>query len=256
MISKSSARRVQSVQTGFQLISTLQNRDGATLNELAEELGLAKSTVHNYLNTLESMGYVVKHGDTYRIGLRFLTHGMAAKNGLGITDAMNGALQEITESISQSTWWITEEFGRGIFVEKAIPDSSQRIYGRVGKRSYLHTHGPGKAILARLPESEVERITEHHGLPVHTVETTTDPEILREELDEIRKQGYAFTDGEAALGVQSIGVAFEDPWERLHAVGVFGYSHDFDGEHLDPDIPSLLRTKIDDVLSDLQAGGA
>ncbi|WP_276260557.1 IclR family transcriptional regulator [Haloglomus litoreum] len=253
MLSTSSSRHVKSVRTGFRIVEVLQNQDGAEITELAEHLDLAKSTVHNYLSTLESMGYVRNQNGTYRIGLRFLTHGMAARSTLGIREEVRAALSDVAEEISQAAWWIAEEQGRGIFVERAVPEGTQAVYGRIGKRSYLHTHGPGKAILAHLPEEYVRRIIDHHGLPVYTNRTITDSERLLEQLAEIRDRGYAFTDGETALGVQSIGVAFEDEQGCSHALGVFGYSHDFGGESLDEDIPMLLADRVEELSRTLTA---
>jgi len=246
MIPNSSTRQVQSVRTAFRIIGILQDMDGVTMNELASELDLAKSTVHNYRGTLQSLGYAGERNGTYRLGLRFLTHGMAAKSGLGLRDAVTYVLPQVSRELSQSMWWVVEELGRGIFVEKATPESSQPTYGRVGKRSYLHTHAPGKAILATLSEEYVQELVEYHGLPVYTKETITDPETLYDELAEIRQQGYAVSDGEAALGIRSVGVAFEGPYGYTHGLGIFGYSHDFSVSS-DQDIPDILRTAVEDI---------
>jgi DNA-binding IclR family transcriptional regulator len=256
MFSAPSSRHVKSVRTGFRIVHVLQDHDGATLNDLAEQLDLAKSTVHNYLSTLESMGYVVNQDGTYRLGLRFLTHGMAAKSGLQTRDAVDVALETIADEISQAVWWIAEEFGRGIFVENAVPADCRRIYGRTGKRSYLHTHAPGQAILAALPPEDREDVLEYHGLPVHTTRTIDDRTTLRDRLEEIREQGYAFSDGEAVLGVESVGVAFEAPGGRWNALGVFGYAHDLGDERLDEDVSSLLQSAAADLEATLQGTGA
>jgi DNA-binding IclR family transcriptional regulator len=246
MIPNSSTRQVQSVRTAFRIVGILQDMDGVTMNELASQLDLAKSTVHNYLGTLQSLGYAVERDGTYRLGLRFLTHGMAAKSGLGLHDAVSHVLPQVSRDLSQTMWWVVEELGRGIFVENAVPESGQSTYGRVGKRSYLHTHAPGKAMLAHLPEEYVRQIVDYHGLPVHTKETITDTETLMAELDEIREQGYAVSDGEAALGIRSVGVAFEGPYGYTHGFGVFGYSHDF-GVSSDRGIPDVLQNAVDDI---------
>ncbi len=243
MVTESPTREVQSVGRAFQVVTTIQEHDGATLHELATHLGIAKSTVHNYLGTLESLGYVVERDGSYRLGLRFLTHGMAARKGVPAREAVVHTLPEVAEEVSRPAWWLVEEFGRGLFVEKAIPDGAGETYGRVGKRSYLHTHAPGKAILARLPEAYVDRVFERHGLPALTSKTTTDPAALRAELETIREQGFAVGEGEAALGVQSVGVAFEVR-ETVHALGVFGYSHDFSRNTLEQDVPSVLREAL------------
>jgi DNA-binding IclR family transcriptional regulator len=255
MIPNSSTRQVQSVRTAFRIIALLQDMDGVTMNELASQLDLAKSTVHNYLGTLQSLGYAVERDGTYRLGLRFLTHGMAARSGLGLRDAVEYILPQVSRDLSQSMWWVVEELGRGIFVEKATPDSSQPTYGRVGKRSYLHTHAPGKAILAQLPREYVEEIVAYHGLPVYTKETTTDPDALQAELADIRDQGYAVSDGEAALGIRSVGVAFEGPYGYTHGLGIFGYSHDFSAS-TDQDIPGVLERAVDDIKQSVLEGPA
>lgn len=255
MFSSSSSRHVKSVQTGFQIVEIIQKQDGASISELTDQLDVSKSTVHNYLSTLESLGYVVNHDESYRIGLRFLTHGMAARNSLEISGVMETALPEVADEISQAAWWISEEIGRGIFVDRSVPEDGQIIFGRVGKRSYLHTHGPGKAILAQHADGYVQNLIDHHGLPEYTSQTVTDEEELFEELSRIRDQGYAYTNGEAALGVQSIGVAFQDDHGQSHAIGVFGYSHDFGGESLDSDIPAFLETVVSDITRSISEGG-
>lgn len=253
MISETPSREVQSVRTAFRIVAAIQERDGATLKGLAEGLDLAKSTLHNYLRTLQSMGYVVERDGAYHLGLRFLTNGMAARNSIDGRDTVTHALSAVASELSQPAWWIVEEFGRGIFVAKAVPDGTEEIYGRVGKRSYLHTHAPGKAILARMTDQYREEVIEYHGLPVHTTKTTTDRKALGDELDRTREQGYAVSDGGAALGVQSVGVGFDGPAGGPQAVGVFGYSHEFSRNTLERDIPSLLQDAVDEI--DASLGG-
>jgi len=255
MIANPSSRQVQSVRTSFRIIQLIQEFGGTSLNEIADQLDLAKSTAYNYLGTLEAMGYVVKQDETYRLGLRFLTHGMAAKNSIHVSEIVQQSLSTLAREISQPAWWIVEEFGRGIFLEKAGSDDGAESYGTVGKRSYLHTHAPGKAILARLPRDEVREIVDYHGLPMYTTETTTDEATLMRELETIRNQGFAVSVGEAALAVRSVGVAFEDSHGRHHGIGVFGYTHDFGGENRDDDIPSRLTEVVEDITTALDEGG-
>lgn len=246
MIRESSTRQVKSVRTAFDIVGVLQNYDGVGLDELHQRVDLAKSTVHNYLATLESMGYVVERDGAYYLGLRFLTHGMAAKSRLEVRDAAAAALSALSASVGHPAWLITAEHGRGLFVERAVPDGDAAVYGRIGKRSYLHTHAPGKAILAALPEASAERILEYHGLPSHTERTITDRAALETELSEIRERGYATGDGEAALGVRSAGVAFESPDGRYHAVGVFAYSHEL-GVPPDSGVVEALNSAVSEI---------
>jgi DNA-binding IclR family transcriptional regulator len=255
MIQKSSTREVKSVRTGFRIINILQNYDGAGLDELEQQLDLAKSTVHNYLATLESMGYVAERDGTYHLGLRFLTHGMAAKSRLRVRDAIAEPLSALSEAVDQPVWWITEEHGRGLFIESAVPEGKTTIYGRVGKRSYLHTHAPGKALLATLSEAYVDDIAEYHGLSGHTNPTITEIDALKEELDRIRDRGYAIGDGESALGIRSVGIGFEGPTHDHHGIGIFGYSHDFSTPP-DREMTAALDRAVAEIQDTGDTGGA
>lgn len=245
MITGSSSRRVQSVETAFEIIAILQSHDGSTNDELASRLSLAKSTVHNYLGTLQEMGYVVEQDGVYQPGLRFLTHGMAAKSRLRVEELVTDVLSEVREETTHPAWWIVEELGRGIFVDYA-PCSHGQTYGRVGKRSYLHTHAPGKAILASLSDEEFTRVIEHHGLPSFTRETVTDVDELIDELEAIGERGYAVSEGEASLGIRSVGVSFDGPQGSHHGIGVFGYSQDFSGSP-EMDIAATLQDAATEI---------
>lgn len=251
MISEPSSRKVQSVTTAFDVISLVQNYDGVTIAELARELDLARSTIHNYLGTLQSMGYVIERDGTYRLGLRFLTHGMAARNRFSVGDIFGSNLTKLATELEHPVWWLVEEYGRGFFVESAIPDDQHPVYGRIGKRSYLHTHAPGKAILALASEEYLDSVIDKYGLEPLSRETTTDRTTLNDELATIREQGYAMSEDEPALGIRSFGVAFHGPDGYRHALGVFGHSHSFSGE-LAGRVPMLLQEATRDILATLE----
>lgn len=255
MLANSPARQVKSVRTSIELINRLQALGGATPAQLTEELDLSKSSVHNHLATLEMEGYVVNDDGIYRLGLRFLTHGAAAKSMAGIEGPIGTTLDAVADELSQPTWWVTEEAGRGYFIESAIPEGSNNVYGSVGKRSYLHTHALGKAVLAMAPDEYVRQVADHHGLPEQTRRTTTDVETLLSELGTVRDRGYAISEGEAVLGVLSVGVGFHDAGDRRHAIGAFGHVQNFAGNRA-ANIGERLVDIVRDLERELQDGGA
>ncbi|MEF8913758.1 IclR family transcriptional regulator [Natronomonas sp.] len=255
MLANTPSRQVKSVRTSIELINRLQALGGATPAQLTEELDLSKSSVHNHLATLEMEGYVVNDDGIYRLGLRFLTHGAAAKSMAGIEGPIGRTLDAVADELSQPTWWVTEEAGRGYFIESAVSEDRSNVYGSVGKRSYLHTHALGKAILAMASDEYVQQVVDHHGLPEQTRQTTTDIETLRAELETIRDRGYAVSEGEAVLGVLSVGAGFHDAGGRQHAIGVFGHARNFAGNRA-ANIGERLADIVRDLERDLQDGGA
>ncbi len=241
MLTDPPSRQVKSVRNAFCLVNLIQSLGNATPSELIARSDLSKSSVHHYLSTLESMGYVIKEGAGYRLGTRFLTHGIAAKKSMGVQRAVIQTLETVSQEVSSPTWWVAEEFGRGMFLDVSISANQNPIYGSIGKRSYLHTHGLGKAILASLSREYVERIIEYHGLPERTIRTTTDEDALFRDLDEIHNKGYAVSDGETALGIRSVGASFRDRDDRVHAIGIFDDTREITGSHV-VDIGQMLMT--------------
>jgi DNA-binding IclR family transcriptional regulator len=254
MLANTPSRQVKSARTAFELIYRLQALGGATPAQLTEELNLSKSSVHNYLATLEMEGYVVNDGGTYRLGLRFLTHGVAAKNIVSIEGCIGSTVEAVATELSQPAWWVTEESGRGYFIESAIPVDENSVYGSVGKRSYLHTHALGKAALSLAEDEYVERVNDHHGLPQQTRRTTTNVDDLLSELATIRDRGYAISEDEAVLGVLSVGVGLEDSSGKRHAIGVFGHARNFAGNRAEK-IGEKLVKAVHNLERDLQDGG-
>lgn len=247
MLANTPSRRVKSVETAFELIDRLLALGGATPAQLTDEIDLSKSSVHNYLATLEMAGYVVNDGGRYRLGLRFLTNGTAAKQMVNVELPIVETLRETAEALAHPTWWIAEELGRGYFVESAAPGEKKSVYGSIGKRSYLHAHAPGKAILAQSSEEYAELIAQHHGLPKQTNQTTTDLEALQTELEAIRDQGFAISEGESVLGIFSVGAAFEDGQGRMHALGVFENSRTFAGSQ-----PETIGQRLVECVDNLE----
>lgn len=250
MLSNNSSRQIKSVQTAFELINILQKLGGATPKEITNRLELSKSSVHNYLSTLETNGYIVNESGVYRLGLRCLTHGITAKRLLNV-EKYTPIVQKISKEFSLLTWLVGEENGRGFFLDSSLPDSKENIYGSMGKRSYLHSTAAGKAMLALCSDEYLEQLVERHGLPEFTTRTITDMDSLSSELAEIRERGYAVSQGESVLGIFSIAVAFQDS-DRLFAVSVFGKSRNFNTARSNS-IGKRLVENID--ASELEIGG-
>ena len=74
----------------------------------------------------------------------------------------------------------------------------------------MHCTSSGKAMLSYMPEKDVESIIKQWGLPAQTSKTITEPELLFDELDRIRKRGYAIDQEEETLGVRCIAAAIRD----------------------------------------------
>lgn len=231
---------VKSVEVMFTIVEALKELDGAGVTELAEHLDLPKSTLHNYLATLEQEEYVVKDGTTYRVGLRFLDLGAYARDQIDMFEVAKPELEHLASETGELANLLVEEHGKGSYLYRTRGEMAVQVKGHVGTRAPLHSTGLGKAILAYLPESRVEAIVEEHGLPPSTPETITDPEELFADLAAIRDRGYAFDDEERLRGLRCVAAPIQANDQVVGAISVSGPTNRLRDERYREELPQKL----------------
>lgn len=234
-------REVKTTRTVFGIIESIQQLDGASVPELADHVGLARSTVHNHVKTLVRNEYLVETNGEYHLGLKFLDHAYHAKGRLRVTSAISPTLEKLAENTEELAWIVVEEHGKAVNLEMAETSQSVRTTDRVGLRTHLHFHAAGKAILAHLPKEQVEEIIETHGLPAATENTITDRKTLEEELEEIREQGCAFNNCEAVEGLRSVAAPIIVNGDVIAAITVIGPSKRLRGKIFRESIPEAVQ---------------
>ncbi|MGH8801641.1 MAG: IclR family transcriptional regulator domain-containing protein, partial [Casimicrobiaceae bacterium] len=110
-----------------------------------------------------------------------------------------------------------------VVVDQVQCGELMRMHAKLGSRVPLHASGLGKALLAAMPDSAVERILHRRGLPRITPHTLDTPARLWEALVEIRQRGYTYDDGEHALGLRCLAATIHDEHgEPLAAISIAG----------------------------------
>lgn len=236
----SPGRPVKTAGTTFDIVEAVQARDGATISELAEGLGLAKSTVHNHVTTLREKQYLVNRDGEYHIGLKFLDHGMYAKRRIPVAEIAAPKLEQLAEQTDEVAWLVVEEHGRAVNLESAVGDDAVENLARVGMRTPLHIHAAGKAILAHLPEERVRKIVDRYGLPARTEHTITEPAELYAALETIRERGFAFMESEAIPELRSVAAPLISDSTVIGAITVAGPARRLTGDRFREDIPEAV----------------
>lgn len=250
---------LQTTATSLRIVDTIQREEGATIAELAEELSLAVSTVYKHVATLESNGYLDKTDGTYHIGLRFLNLGEHARNRIPQRQAIDEAVQQLTEETEEEVDFIVEDHGRIITVSESYhkwvkhgQGRSNQYRARTGSYYYMHATASGKAILAKYPRDRIESIVETWGLPRRTENTITTEAELFEELERTRERGYALDDEEYTDGLRSVGMTITRPDGSVAgAMSVSGPSYRLTGDVLRTTIPTAMENVIVDLEAEL-----
>lgn len=248
-------RPVKSVEKTFSIVETLQELERAGVSELADALDMSVSAVHAHLDTLEHMDYVVKEDGSYRLGFRFLDHGMFVRSAYTIDGLVSPTLEEITAETGLVSWFSIIEHGWGVYVDVATAESAVRIRARPGYRYEPHSTSSGKAILAQLSEEQVRDVVEFHGLTRKTSNTIGSLDALFDELADVREQGYAISQGESIEGLTGIATPLVCEDEVYGAIAVSGPTNELSDDRLEGAI-GLLQTHANNIQLELRRESA
>jgi DNA-binding IclR family transcriptional regulator len=216
---------IQSVDRAARILKALSGGTrGLGVSELAGSLGLAKTTVHGLLRTLQEHGLVEQNLETAKYQL-----------GPALLELSSGYL-DLSELRARSLAWSEllalrtgESVRVGVLHDNAIlvihhafrPDTSVQIL-EVGAVLPLHATALGKAVLAYAPE-EVRRANVHGQLTQLTGRTVTTAEALSDDLQLVRRRRYALEHEEAILGENGVASPiFDRRGQVVGAIGIAG----------------------------------
>ena len=210
---------IQSLARGLKILDILgQAQDSVSITELAETLGVDKGSASRLVATLVNYGYAEKDEQTRRfhLGPQVVPLSRSVLARLTMRDVAKPFLRQLMERTGECAHLAVPAQGRVLYVDQVESPATLRVNAQVGTLNPLHCTALGKALLAfgelELPDT-LESFTPH---------TLTDPDQLRNNLEQVRAQGYAVDDEEFDLGVRCIAVPVFD--FRGRAAGSIGIS--------------------------------
>ena len=197
----------------FAVIEELSFGGPMGLMDLSNALSLNKSTVHRILNSLIYMGYVKQDAATTKYSLSFKIWEIANQmlSQLDIVDIARPHLKDLVKQTGETVHLVQIDGINAIYIDKVESyNNSVRLVSKVGKSIPLYCSGVGKALLASMGESEVQRIWNASTIKPLTPDTITDYTQFLLKLEECRTRGYALDDEENELGVRCIAACIRD----------------------------------------------
>jgi DNA-binding IclR family transcriptional regulator len=239
---------IKSLGTAFTIAEQLKNTGPARVTELASATGYSKSTVHQHLATLRAHDFVVKDGNQYELGLRFLDIGGLVRRNRVEANVVKPKIKELGDKTDEVAIFTTEERGLAVILYREAGQHGVYTKARPGKRIHLHQVAAGKAILSQHSDERVKSILCRRGLQPMTEKTITDREELLKELDVIRERGFALSLGESTEGVRAAAVPMQTPrGDVMGACAVAGPAHRMEGSRLREEIPDLIRSVVNEM---------
>ena len=199
---------IKALDTSLDVLETVAALDGAGVSEIARRLDRSKGGVYKHVQTLTERGYLLKDGTTYRLGLRYWTHGTAVRDRL-TPERVRSVVDDLAASVGHTVMLVIYEGATAavLYCKRPAETAAQPLVE--GDTVPLHATAAGKAILAYLPDDERESIIGAE-LAAYTDTTRTDPDVLDDALAEIHDRRLAREHGEYAEHVEAIAAPIID----------------------------------------------
>ena len=185
-------------------LSNMRPSDALTLSEAAARTGLARAVVRRFLYTLVELGYVITDGKYFRLTAKILDLGFAYLSSFSLPKIAERFLEEVTLETKESSSASVLDGEDIVYVARVQTRRIISISLGIGSRLPAFCTSMGRVLLAHLPSEELEKFLKTANLRRFTERTICDPETLRKELRNVRKQGYALVDQELEIGLRSL----------------------------------------------------
>jgi IclR family transcriptional regulator, pca regulon regulatory protein len=203
---------VQSLERGLDVIRALSlPGPGRTLSDVARDAGLTRASARRFLLTLEELGYVRSDDRRFSLTPRVLELGYAFLSSLTLPQIAQPHLRELVERVHESSSVSVLDGDDIVYVAREPTQRIMTVAISVGTRFPAHATSMGRVLLAGLSEPELEEFLAGAELPALTAATVTSPARLRQELERVRRQGWALVDQELEDGLRSIAVPLRSP---------------------------------------------
>ncbi len=200
-----------SVVRVFSILETLSQVKSLNLEHLSQQTGLAKPTVYRFLNSLKDLGYVRRdHNDQYSTTLKLFSIGSRSLDHMDLYEIARPIARNLSLELGETVHVGIRDEHEALYLIKIESKYTIRMYSRVGKRIPLYCTAIGKCLLSGMDNSDLDTYGSVVSLVPFTPGTLTSLEQLKNEIHQIREQGFAEDREEHEEGIRCIGSPIRD----------------------------------------------
>lgn len=235
----------QSVDRALQVLELLAAWGSGGVSDLANAIGVHKSTAFRLLVALEARELVEQNTERgkYRLGFGLVRLARGVNVELELSEQARTTTDRLADKLGESINVAVLREHYAVNVVQSRGQASVVSQNWIGQLTPLHATSSGKVLLAHLPPARRAALLAR-GLEVYTPATHVDAAALEQELEQVRARGYATTFGELEVGLNAAAVPVRGAdGEVTGAMSVSGPSY------------RLSSERIDAVLGELQDAG-
>ncbi|MCQ2554353.1 MAG: IclR family transcriptional regulator [Clostridia bacterium] len=198
--------QIQSVNRAIQILNLYRTYGELGVVEIAQKLGLNKSTAYGLINTLQSNDFLeqVEGTKKYRLGISLFELGEAFLSRVDVVSEIKQLFAPLVDKYPVTIHIASHRHGNVIYLDKIDKGTSLIRTSNVGKSAPMYCTGVGKAMLAYLPEEYLEKYIYSAPFIPFTPNTITSRERLKMELDQVRETGVAVDRNEVEMGLSCV----------------------------------------------------
>jgi len=210
---------------GLNVLETVSRLDGAnyTLEQIAQEVGLTRSNTHRTLQTLAHAGYVRRDVVTgaYQCTLKMFELGSRQLVGMDARRIAPPFMRELARSTSETVHLSVLDGMDAVYVDKIDSPQPLLAYSTIGGRAPAYAVATGKVLLAFQAPDYIEHYAD--AIQRHTDDTHVSMVVLKQELADIARIGYAINRGEWRRGIGGMAAPIFNGLDRVvAALGISG----------------------------------
>jgi IclR family transcriptional regulator, KDG regulon repressor len=201
--SPKSRKIIASVQRALDILNLFEGSRAELGNgEIARLLDLDPGTASGLIATLKVNGYLDQNpiNRKYRLGLKLVERASALVDQLDLRKLAAIHLEELRSWCDESINLAIRDGQEVVYIERFFGGHALGIRSELGKRAPVHSTALGKAILAFSPRQEIQNFIDRCNFNPVTGNTITDPDQFLQELERVRKTGYAIDEEENEIG--------------------------------------------------------
>lgn len=182
-----------------------------SVSDVARKFKMSVSNAYKYLKVFEEHGFVMRKRDKrYVPGYKLVEYGSMVLRKIDLREIAHPYLVDVMSKTGQTVHLVLKDGFEGVYIDKVEGINSIPMISRIGMKIRLYSAASGKAILAYLPEEELEEYLSRVRLEPKTPNTIVNPVKLKEELKRIKEAGYAIDNEENEIGIKCVGVPIFD----------------------------------------------
>nr|WP_278434452.1 IclR family transcriptional regulator [Brucella anthropi] len=202
------------------------NDRALSLAEICDKTGFPRSTTHRLMASLREVGFLDqdRERDKYRLGLKLFELGNIVLMNLDLHREARPIVESLKRMSGQMVHLAIFDGLSAVVIHRADPSPDHAPTSTSIENAPVHCTSVGKAILAWQSDAVVQKVIDA-GLRYYTEATITTGPALLEEMEQIRKRGYAIDDGEHQPGLRCVGAPIRNQsGEVIAGISVSGPS--------------------------------